>query len=312
MKNYNFQSIFSKELQKYVDYKRALGYKFNTGVEECKQVDKYFCKINLDKKELTKDVVLDYCKRKDNESISTQSKRIFTIKLFAAFLVSNNFKNIYIYEYPIKQSKYNFVPYIYTDKEIQQIFKAIIDDNNFKYFVIFNLLYSCGLRIGEVLSLKIENVNIEKGYLKIINSKENNNRFVYLSDSMLGNLKKYINSSFITSYVFPNINNNPYSNNTLETYFKKILEKCNIKRREDNKGPRIHDLRHTFAVKTLDLMYEKGYEYYTTLPILSKYLGDKCITHTEYYLRLTNYNHHKVVDKADKNDYILPEVKYDR
>ena len=62
--------------------KRALGYKFNTGVEECKQVDKYFCKINLDKKELTKDIVLDYCKRKDNESISTQSKRIFTIKLF--------------------------------------------------------------------------------------------------------------------------------------------------------------------------------------------------------------------------------------
>ena len=160
MKNYNFQSIFSKELQKYVDYKRALGYKFNAGVEECKQVDKYLCNINLDKKELTKDVVLDYCKRKDNESISTQSKRIFTIKLFAAFLVSNNFKNIYIYEYPIKQSKYNFVPYIYTDKEIQQIFKAIIDDNNFKYFVIFDLLYSCGLRIGEVLSLKIENVNI--------------------------------------------------------------------------------------------------------------------------------------------------------
>ena len=77
------------------------------------------------------------------------------------------------------------------------------------------------------------------------------------------------------------------SANSAYNRFKEILEKCGISHLGHNQGPRLHDIRHTFAVHSLQHMVESGLDIYTALPILSVLLGHSSIYATENYVRLT-------------------------
>lgn len=59
-------------------------------------------------------------------------------------------------------------------------------------------------------------------------------------------------------------------------------------------------MRHTFCVHTLEQMQTKGFDLYTSLPLLSVYLGHKHVTETEYYLRLVEEYHDSVLDQVAK------------
>ena len=89
-------------------------------------------------------------------------------------------------------------------------------------------------------------------------------------------------------------------------YFKQILKKLNILR-PDGTPPRIHDFRFTFAVNALEQMEKNGSDLYTTLPILSKYLGHKNISATEHYLMLAKDYFINVISK--ENEYYKDLVK---
>ena len=80
-------------------------------------------------------------------------------------------------------------------------------------------------------------------------------------------------------------------------FFRKtILPAAGIKRKADNTGPRIHDLRHTFACHSLDKMVHEGIDPFCGLPYLSTYLGHKGIESTEKYLRLTADHFEKIIE----------------
>ena len=64
--------------------------------------------------------------------------------------------------------------------------------------------------------------------------------------------------------------------------------------------PRLHDLRHTFCVRALEQMEAKGFDLYTSLPMLSTYLGHRRITETEYYLRLMESHFSGILNKVEK------------
>lgn len=68
--------------------------------------------------------------------------------------------------------------------------------------------------------------------------------------------------------------------------FHQLLTDAEIPPRADGGRQRLHDIRHTFCVRTLEQMQSKGFDLYTSLPLLSVYLGHKHITETEYYLRM--------------------------
>ena len=86
-------------------------------------------------------------------------------------------------------------------------------------------------------------------------------------------------------FLYPGQNRNTVEHKIYEKY-RCLLVKMGITPRKDGGYPRIHDLRHTFCVRTLEQMQEKGFDLYTSLPMLSTYLGHKRLTETEYYLRL--------------------------
>ena len=110
------------------------------------------------------------------------------------------------------------------------------------------------------------------------------------SSSLLFNLREY-SDLYLTSlpqdeyFIYPGQKRKTVENKIYEKY-RRLLIDVGITPRKDGGYPRIHDLRHTFCVRALEQMQEKGFDLYTSLPLLSTYLGHRHLTDTEYYLRL--------------------------
>ena len=274
-----FISIFKEEFNEYVKYKKSMGYDYSKDVVNTYvRLDRFFNNNNLTKKEITEELYDNWLIKRENESNNTHAIRYTAIRQFCTYLIQNNYQNIYYSdEYNIKYKK-EFIPHIYTDDEIINIFK-LSANVDLTFEVIIKLLYSTGLRISEALNIEIYNVNLKNNQISIINSKNNVSRIIVMSNSMSNKLKEYIDSKiyFDTKYLFSS-KGRKYSYKRVRINYCKILDSLGIK-------ARIHDLRHTFAVNSLNQMVEKGYDIYTSLPLLSQYMGHKRIESTEYYLR---------------------------
>lgn len=226
----------------------------------------------------------------------------------------------YIYPATLIQCPKDFTPYIFSKSEIYRIFECAdrIGPNKNKfvntpyiYPAILRLLYGCGTRIGETVRLKIEDVNLSDGIITLHNSKNNVSRMLPLSDSLTTYLRKYdsrVDRSG-NAYFFPALHGEYYSPVTIRNTFRKLMAQAEIPLLPTGKYPRIHDLRHTFAVHSLEQSIEHGLDPYCSLPALSTYMGHKGVESTEYYLRLTKHYFIKVLHYTQAQaDIIFPEV----
>ena len=106
MNNYKFKSILKDEIYNFIEFKKSLGYKYNGSETLLKKIDNYWNALGIEKIELSEDDVMNFTKRNDNESLSYYKNRLYLLKHFSLFLVKQGYKNIYVYDYPIKQNKY--------------------------------------------------------------------------------------------------------------------------------------------------------------------------------------------------------------
>ena len=90
-----------------------------------------------------------------------------------------------------------------------------------------------------------------------------------------------------TGYIFTTVNGKRLSGDTIYELHRKFLSNAGIPYIGNGNGPRIHDWRHTFAVRSFKQLVDSGVDLYVALPVLSTYLGHKTIYATEKYLRLT-------------------------
>lgn len=310
--NKQFKSIFKEEFENFINYKKSIGYDYGLFVyNKYLRLDNYFYEIGLKEKIINEVIVDNWLKLfSECKKSNKMENGISTIKCFAKYLTENNYKNVIIPEIPVKTI--NFIPHIYTDYEIKLIFdytkklkeKMKSYRNYDAYYTILCLLFGCGLRISEVINLTLKDINFKEKILYIIKSKNNVSRIVPMSNSVLNALKEYISKqNYIVenSNIFLNKANNRKNNYitcyNFRFYFHEMLKKINIPLTYENKLPRVHDIRHTYAVKALEQMQSKGFDLYTSISILSVYLGHVSIVETEKYLRLVP----EVVQKINKN-----------
>jgi integrase len=157
---------------------------------------------------------------------------------------------------------------------------------------LLRLLYGTGLRLGEALALTNDNVNLEENYLRVRDSKNGKERIIPISASLVSVCKEYVKyrdrlplKRAKTGYFFAKLNGSRCS--AIHHRFKECLAKAGIPYIGRGHGPRVHDLRHTFAVTSLATMAEAGIDLYASLPILSNYLGHQSLDSTNHYVRLT-------------------------
>jgi integrase len=187
-------------------------------------------------------------------------------------------------------------PYIYSDEEIQQILSAawtLPPSTGLRpctYYTLFGLMAVTGMRISEVIHLDRDDVDLEEELLTVRLTKFSKSRLIPLHSSTVEKLKVYLNRRnqlhprSSTSRFFLSNQGTPLTDCMVRWTFVKISRQIGLRKASDSFGPRLHDLRHRFAVTTLLHWYETGVDVEQRLPVLSTYLGHAHVTDTYWYL----------------------------
>ena len=162
--------------------------------------------------------------------------------------------------------------------------------------VILILLYSTGMRGHEALSLALGDINLGQNLITVKNAKFYQARLVPIGDQLKHILAEYLElrteyklSNEPESPLFVGKNGLPLNHDTLRGILERILKKAGIVGKEGSTHqPRLHDLRHTFAVHHLIRWYQEKKDVQKLLPILSTYMGHSHLAHTTVYLSMTS------------------------
>ena len=312
-----FHGVYAFLIAQYIKFKKNLGYIFkNTYIFN--MFDRFTVANSLTSIGLTKELADKWSEKRPNESDVTRYKRVNCIKSFSVYLNNLGYKS-----YIPKQTKSyrtTFTPYIFSQEELKSFFTAsdtidVFGTSTMKYIIpiVFRVIYGCGLRANEALSLKCLDVHLDERYIIIRNPKNGRDRMLPLSDSLTNICslyqKRYLKKHSIKDYFFTQKNMKKYTSDALYDWFRKILWKAGISHGGKGIGPRVHDLRHSFSVHSLESMSRRGLDLYYSLPILSKYLGHQSLEATDKYVRLTSEMYPELISEVNQLcAYVFPEV----
>ncbi len=195
----------------------------------------------------------------------------------------------------------HFVPHIYSHDELQRLLDATAGCENprcklqpYTCRMLILLLYAAGLRISEALSLRLTHVDLTSGVLTIRESKFYKTRLVPMSPALTGALGEYVaqrakdHPTSLDTVLFLTRTGTPVARHTAENVFSRLRVRAGVLRHDGGRyQPRLHDLRHAFAVHRLVSWYRQGADVQRLLPQLATYLGHVHIAATQRYLTLT-------------------------
>jgi integrase/recombinase XerD len=191
-------------------------------------------------------------------------------------------------------------PYIYSDEEIEKLLRHTQQLSSPKglrartYTTLVGLLLVTGMRVTEALGLDRPDVDLKLGILHIRRGKFGKSRYVPVHPSTVEALKKYAEyrdrilpaPAPSTSALFLSEQGRRITESTAEYTFAKLCQRIGLRAaaKGRGRGPRLMDMRHRFAVRTLIHWYRSGLDVERELPKLSTYLGHVHVNHTYWYL----------------------------
>jgi len=314
---YQWHSDISIMLVAYLKEKRMLGYRFNSQEKHLKRFDDYYDRNGYTGIRLTKQMTDSFIYTvPDKPSTHYEKERL--IRDLAMFLIRNGYKEIYISEIrSAPRKKCSHISYIFTEDEMARIFKSIdswedsfYTNRNLIDPVLFRLLYGTGMRVSEAQNLLVKDFNSVEGILTVYHAKNNKDRMIPLSPSLTKRIIKFIENfhsySKDSDYLFSSKYGNRIDQSTIYRRFREYLQRAGIS--HTNAGPRVHDLRHNFAVKCLKRWVLSGEDLTNILPYLAAYMGHSDFRGTQYYLRLTADLYPDIISRTEVAfDYVIPE-----
>jgi len=216
----------------------------------------------------------------------------------------------YIKESPlpivIPKEPQSITPYIYSVEELRALLDASFTyrDSFQKSFSLLEpymirtlllLLYGAGLRLSEAINLKLADVDLPETLLTIRETKFYKTRFVPIGTELTQSLSQYAQQRQQDGHSLNSVspflvrqNGTAVDRGNFEKAFRLIRKKAGVQRTGSARNqPRLHDLRHTFAVHRLTAWYKEGADVQKWLPVLSVYLGHTSISSTSVYLTMT-------------------------
>ena len=193
---------------------------------------------------------------------------------------------------PLKRAK----PYVYSDAEINALLAAALalppgdGLRRWTYHCFFGLLAVTGLRLSEAIGLQRDEVDLEAGVLTVRQSKFGKSRLVPLHPTVRAALRSYCErrdahlGSQCGPYFFVAERGGRLVKQSVHYVFWRLSREIGLRRPGDRTGPRIHDFRHRFAIRTLVGWYREGTDVEKKLPTLSTFLGHTWVRDTYWYL----------------------------
>ncbi len=204
-----------------------------------------------------------------------------------------------------------YVPYIYTDQELAALFTQTdrchycsqVPLRHLVMPVLFRTIYACGLRASEARLLRRDDVDIDDGVLQLRDAKGGKDRQVPVFESLRTRLADYhaqLAGRSDWDWFFPGRAGEPLTLGNIEKNFRRFLWQAGISHGGRGRGPRVHDLRHTFAVNNLRSWFAHGQDVGALLPVLQTYLGHSSLRDTGYYLHLTAESYPDITARVEQ------------
>lgn len=280
------QDISKKALETFIEIMKIRNYSYSS-IKSYKNHLSLFINFFKDKEieKLSEENIRKYilfCVEIKKYSISSLKHQVFSIKLFYEIVL----KRKLILDFAHKFRKEFKLPKVLATEDVVKILHCI---NNLKHRTIIAAIYSAGLRLQEVINLKISNIDSKRNTIRIIQAKGNKDREVMLSEKLLEMLREYYKIYKPKEWLFENPEGGQYSPRSVQAVFKQALLKAKI-----NRPASIHTLRHSFATHLLD----SG----TDIRFIQNFLGHSSIKTTQIYTHISKDSVKKIKSPLDKLD----------
>ena len=285
-------SLF-EDFQDFLQVRASLGYSTEMYKSYLQQFIS-FCEQTYGRDtEITRQILDEWLLGKEFSSSKTKSNAIGNIRSFTCYQQSIG-KQTFIpspdeYRQPRHPAR---KAYIFTDHELEIIFNTFDSMEPCKASfhrelinpVLFRMMFCCGMRPAEPLSLKTTDVNLKTGEIIIRQAKGRKDRRIVMSQDLCNLCGKY--DSFFPrtrEFFFQREDSRPFKTRWMDNQFNICLRDCGLAFR--NK-PRPYDLRHSFATRTIMRWVDEKKDVMAYLPYLSAYMGHSSIGDTLYYIHL--------------------------
>jgi integrase len=290
MKNKGFMA---KKAEEYITEKHGLGFKFESAASRLRKFAEYADK-NAPGKSLTVRLVMEWADT--HVGIKNQTKKgIFcALRGFAQFLLLDDPYTQLIPKRITSGNPRHTAPYIYSTEEIYRIMSTEPDPFPTRYktlarTTILGLMACTGMRIGEVLALRKNEVNLKEGIITVFQFKKKPMRLIPIDETTVERLREYekIRNTFhkhtVSDSFFLSEKGKSVKYDSIRNEWNEILRLTGIGKRRKMR-PRFHDFRHTFACNHLLRAYRENRDIDDAVYMLSVYLGHTDIAGTYWYL----------------------------
>lgn len=322
--NYEYKSVFQNQIQRFLNEKELVlspitifGYS-----SVLKSFDIWCIENNIVVSILSLDIInnwiLDGC--------DTGSHKVSVMRELAKNMIKYG-EQAYVIPKKYYKNNEKHTPYIFSDQEIINFINYL---ENLKpcyghiyrketYLLIFKLLIFTGSRKSDILNLKIKDIDFKQNLIHINHGKNDIDRIIPIDSKLMNELNQY--SQLIkcydneNDYFFSNNHKNDkfrkqVSDTSLFDVFRKGLKEINIQYKNRKSGPRIHDFRFTFIVKSIKKLVNENKDLNVYLPILSKYVGHTSLSDTLYYFKpkelifsKENYQNNSLIPTINEVDF---------
>jgi site-specific recombinase XerD len=298
-----FQSVLAGSIERFLAHKRALGRRFDVEEKTLRLLDRYLKKRHIRfVRAITPQFIDDFLASRGFRRSRSYNHLLCTIRRLFDWLVDQGSLPCSPVQARPRRQTDQRIPFIFDIEAARKLLEVARSFRNNSrapmraktYYTIFAILYGLGLRVGEVCRLTIQDVDLERRLLVIRETKFYKSRLVPFGPRMESLLRDYIDAKMRivgpfneSSPVFSFTQRGEVNPGTVSQTFHKMIIQIGYRVSPGHAQPRLHDLRHSFAVGTLLRWYRQGIDPGSGLLKLATFLGHVDATSTAVYLRIT-------------------------
>jgi len=291
-----FRGPLGKAMERHLALRRSLGFLMRNAEYALDDFDCYCAIHHRRARTISRSMVVGYLHTQSHLHPATQKDRLTNIRQFARYLFQFD-PDVYLPERGLSPAVTNTrQPYIYSAAQTRRLIAQCHTLRPFgllvpqTYSAIIGLLWVTGCRIGEVMRLNIEDVDLKIGVLQIRQTKFFKSRLVPLSRSSIRALSEYqrrrndvAGDTVAGDPFFINRDGRRCDKSTFGKTIHCLVQKQGWRTTQGGL-PRVHDIRHSFATHALASFYQAGKDPGALLPVLATFLGHSNIANTQTYL----------------------------
>jgi site-specific recombinase XerD len=297
----NLQSILAQTISDFIQYKQALNKKYRTETLALQLLDRYLVERNIsDWYQINSNVIDEFLISRPRFRPRSYNHLLGVVRRFFDWALLQQLINYQPVTAVPRRETSKRIPYIFDltmAKRLLEIARNLPDNSRAQhrgivYETLFALLYGLGLRVSEAARLIISDVDFTRDLLIIRETKFSKNRLVPFGPKMANRLQQYIHychgdNPLAETPLFSFTPSRCINPGTISLTFHALLPQLGLNLSQGMSPPRLHDLRHSFAVNTLLRWYRQGIDPNSRLMALATFLGHIDPSSTAVYLTIT-------------------------